>query len=110
MSFGATESVFGGPFNGGSETDFDPYLTTPAGHPGVTFVAGTGDTGQPGIWPAYSPTVVAVGGTILSLDTSNDYAREIGWSGSGGGISHQESQPSYQHGFVTQSTTQRTIP
>src|SRR5262249_4027173 len=35
---------------------------------------------------------------------------ETGWSGSGGGISTYEAQPSYQNGVVTQSTTRRTAP
>ena len=35
---------------------------------------------------------------------------ESGWSGSGGGISAYESQPSYQKGVVTQSTAFRTSP
>ena len=32
------------------------------------------------------------------------------WSGSGGGISAYETQPSYQNGVVTQSATQRAVP
>src|SRR5262249_5170427 len=35
--------------------------------PGVTFLAATGDHGKPGVYPAYSPNVVAVGGTSLYL-------------------------------------------
>ncbi len=57
-----------------------------------------------------SPNVVAVGGTTLSLDPQGNYAGEVGWAGSGGGISTTEAQPAYQKGFVTQSTTRRTIP
>ncbi len=107
MSFGSLDNEFG------AETSLDPYLTTPQGHPGITFVSGTGDTGansKPGGWPAYSPTVVAAGGTTLVTDSSNNYQVESGWSGSGGGVSQYEAQPPYQQGFVTQSTTQRTNP
>ena len=102
MSFGSGEF--------GTETTLDSLFTTPSGHIGETFVAATGDDGKPGGYPAYSPNVVAVGGTSLTLDGSGNYVSETGWSGSGGGISAVESQPSYQNGVVTQSTTRRTTP
>ena len=101
MSWGGSE------FSG--ETSYDSIFTTPAGHQGVTFVASTGDSGQPGGYPAYSKNVVAVGGTRLTLGSGNSYAGETAWSGSGGGISAVESKPSYQSA-VTQSSTRRTIP
>jgi autotransporter-associated beta strand protein len=102
MSYG------GGEFS--SETAEDGHFTTPAGHGGVTFVASSGDGGAPGLFPAYSPTVMAVGGTFLTIDSANNYVNETGWSGSGGGVSQFEAQPAYQQGVVTQSTTKRTIP
>jgi hypothetical protein len=102
MSFGAQE--FAG------ETQLDSALTTPAGHNGVTFLASTGDNGAPGGYPAFSPNVLAVGGTTLMTDAAGNYIGETGWSGSGGGISQFEPQPAYQKAVVTQSTTQRTIP
>lgn len=103
MSFGGDEDA--------SETGLDTYFTTPSGHTGVTFLASTGDTGQPGGYPAYSPNVVAVGGTTLSTDGSGNYLGETGWSDSGGGISNKfEPQPSYQVGVVTQSSQYRTTP
>ena len=100
-----------------NETVYDQYLTTPAGHQGVTFVAASGDHGAvlasggttyTGTYPAESPNVVAVGGSSLTLN-AGEYASETGWIGSGGGISKAESKPAYQTG-VTQSATQRTIP
>jgi hypothetical protein len=97
----------GGEFS--SETSYDSVFTTPAGHQGVTFIASSGDYGAPPSYPAVSPNVLAVGGTSLYLNGSN-YSSETGWSGSGGGISSTESQPSYQQGIVTQSSTQRTSP
>jgi subtilisin-like proprotein convertase family protein len=106
MSFGGSE--FSGPF--GSETSYDTYFTTPSGHQGVTFLAATGDNGKPGGYPAYSPNVVAVGGTVLSVDGSGNYISESGWSGSGGGLSTVEPQPSYQTGIVTQSSSARANP
>ena len=99
---------------GGAEVDgeqaADPTYLTPAGHQGVTFLASTGDDGAPGGYPAFSPNVVAVGGTTLNVDAAGNYISESGWSGSGGGISQFEPQPAYQNGVVTQSTTMRTIP
>ena len=89
MSFTSVE------FSG--EDFFDSYFTTPSGHSGVTFLAATGDGGSPGGFPAYSPNVVAVGGTHLNL-TGNNYVSETGWPGSGGGQSKYESEPAYQRG------------
>lgn len=102
MSFG------GGEFS--SEAAYDSVFTTPAGHQGVTFLASTGDNGAPGGFPAYSSNVLAVGGTTLNADSSGNYVSESAWSGSGGGISPYETQPTYQHGIVTQTTTNRAIP
>ncbi len=93
-----------------NEVNYDSYFTTPAGHTGVTFVAASGDSGAPPIYPATSPNVLAVGGTTLTVDSQGNYVNETGWSGSGGGISAYEPQPGYQQNVVTQSTTQRTSP
>src|SRR5262249_40539532 len=88
----------------------DGFVTTPVGHEGVTFVASTGDSGAPSGYPAYSPNVVAVGGTTLTIDNAGNWLGEAAWSGSGGGISALESQPVWQNGIATQSSTQRTAP
>ena len=76
--------------------------------PGVTFVAATGDTGHGVSYPAASPYVVAVGGTTLTINADGSWASETAWSGSGGGSSKYEIEPSYQ--TAVQSTGQRTIP
>jgi uncharacterized repeat protein (TIGR01451 family)/choice-of-anchor A domain-containing protein len=87
--------------------------------PGVTFVASTGDYGAADPeFPAFSPNVVAVGGTTLNLNADNSYNSETGWGynsaaagafiGSGGGISMYEPEPAYQDGV--QSTGSRTTP
>jgi subtilase family serine protease len=87
--------------------------------PGVTFVASTGDYGASDPeYPAFSPNVVAVGGTRLTLNSDNSYNSETGWGyysssvgasiGSGGGISLYETEPSYQQGV--QSLGMRTTP
>ena len=57
MSFGGDE--------GASDVSDNALFTTPSGHTPITFLASTGDDGAPGGYPAYSPNVVAVGGTLL---------------------------------------------
>jgi hypothetical protein len=87
--------------------------------PGVTFLASTGDYGAADPeYPAFSPNVVAVGGTSLTLNADSSYNSETGWGydsdaagtliGSGGGLSLYEAEPSYQQGV--QSTGYRTTP
>src|SRR5437660_5892234 len=98
----------GGEFS--SETSYDSSFVTPTGHTGVTFVASSGDSGAPPGYPAISPNVLAVGGTTLNVDSQGNWLSETGWSGSGGGISTVEAQPSYQKGVVTQSSTFRANP
>jgi len=100
MSFGVGE--FAG------ENVVDPLFTTPAGHQGITFLASTGDGGSPASYPAFSPNVVAVGGTTLAIDSAGNYLGETGWSGSGGGVSTQELQPTFQNSV--QNTGRRTAP
>jgi hypothetical protein len=105
-----------GEFQG--ENTLDSIFTTPVGHQGVTFLSGSGDHGEPGLYPAFSPNVIAVGGTNLQIQTSGAYISESVWNNNntgnnggwatGGGISTQESQPSYQTGKVNGiSTSQR---
>jgi predicted outer membrane repeat protein len=100
MSFGGSEFS--------ADTGCNFLFSTPSGHPPITFLASTGDGGAPGGYPAYSPEVVAVGGTNLAL-SGNNYVSETGWNGSGGGISQFETKPPYQ-GTENISTTKRTIP
>ena len=100
MSFGGRQS-FG-------DSQNDSTFTTPAGHGGVTFLAATGDNGAPGGYPANSPNVVGVGGTQITLGPGGSYGSETGWSGSGGGFSRFESEPSWQQSV--QNTGERSIP
>src|SRR5579871_6494709 len=76
--------------------------------PGVTFVAAAGDGGHGGVYPAASPYVVSVGGTSLTLNSNSSYGSETAWSGSGGGTSAFELEPSYQS--AVQTTGFRGIP
>ncbi len=116
MSWGFVEGV---DVLAADEAAYDDYLTTPAGHQGVTFVASTGDYGAAvPLYPATSPNVVAVGGTSLILNADNSYSNEVGWGsysnalglflGSGGGLSQFEAEPAFQQGV--QSTGSRTGP
>jgi uncharacterized repeat protein (TIGR01451 family) len=116
MSWGFMEGVAA---LAADEAQYDSYLTTPAGHQGVTFVASTGDYGTADPeYPAFSPNVVAVGGTSLYLGSGGSYLGETGWGsgssapgtdvGSGGGISMYEPEPAYQQSV--QSTGYRTTP
>ncbi|MFL5329419.1 MAG: hypothetical protein ACJ8C4_10940 [Gemmataceae bacterium] len=100
MSWGSPEAS--------SDVNNNSVFTTPAGHVAITYVASTGDNGSPGGYPAYSPNVLAVGGTTLT-QSGGTYVSEAGWSGSGGGVSTKETRPAYQSS-VTQSATKRTIP
>ncbi len=100
MSFAAPEAA--------SETTYDPYLTTPAGHQGVTFLAAAGDDGAPAEYPAASPNVVGVGGTTVAI-YGTSYSGETGLGNGGGGVSAYEPKPIYQFG-LTQSATRRETP
>ena len=90
----------------------EPVFNDPfASDRNISFVAATGDDGVPGSYPALSPNVLAVGGTVLTLNPNGTRASETGWSGSGGKVSQFLAQPTYQNGTVNAySTTQRTIP
>ena len=113
MSWGVIE------FSG--EQSLDSTFVTPKGHQGVTFLAASGDDGgfaynsdgqpttTPGVlYPASSPNVVGVGGTTLLLNSDDTYNSETAWSGSGGGTSLFEAEPSFQKGV--QQTGHRTVP
>jgi hypothetical protein len=125
MSFGQNENDISSQQLGlgTAELQLDPYFTTPTGHSGVTFVAGSGDTGSAGNqapnYPSVSPNVVAVGGTSIPLDAFGNYPAlaptaspyygvETGWGGSGGGQSTVESKPAYQNSV--QQTSMRQVP
>ena len=70
---------------------------------GVSFIASSGDSGTGVAYPAASPYVVSVGGTTLNVDGSGNVQSETAWSGSGGGVSSQESAQSYQTDFNSNS-------
>ncbi len=86
---------------------FDAELS---GFTGVSYVAATGDQGGPGLYPATSPDVLAVGGTALSINLNGSYKSETAWNDSNGGFSQVESKPAYQDVVLSPGETQRLAP
>jgi hypothetical protein len=79
MSWIWSESDWSGS-DGSGELAYDSStFVTPNGHPGITFLASSGDGGTPGGYPASSPNVVAVGATQLTLN-NDAYGSETAWS------------------------------
>ena len=98
-SWGATGEISG-------ETTMDTYCKLTK----AVCVFSSGDSGNPGGYPAYNPYVISVGGTTLWLSTTNgvsSVSSEAAWSGSGGGVSIYEPRPAYQSKL---SFGMRTIP
>jgi subtilase family serine protease len=89
MSWGAD-----GEFSGESYYDGTCALTH------SVCVVASGDDGFPGDYPAYSPDVIAVGGTNLHLTSSGTVTSETDWRGSGGGQSYFEPKPAAQQGVT----------
>ncbi len=83
MSWGGGESV--------SEVANDAHFN----HPGVIFVASSGDSGYGVSYPAASANVLAVGGTSLNL--VGNVASETAWADGGSGCSKYETKPAWQH-------------
>ena len=81
-----------------------------AGSQGITYFASSGDFGSTQntgtasapsytlavAFPASDPNVVAVGGTNVTLDGAFAITNEVGWNGSGGGISTKYTAPTWQ--------------
>ncbi len=100
MSWGAREFS--------SEAGYDTHFMPG----GVSFFASSGDSGTGVDYPAASPYVVGVGGTTITTNASGDYLAEAAWSGSGGGQSVYEVEPTYQSGYGIPSNSQgvRSVP
>ncbi|MGH3170710.1 MAG: hypothetical protein ACRDN0_33160, partial [Trebonia sp.] len=80
---------------GATETAYD---TSYFDHPGVAITAPAGDDGYGTVnYPAASPDVTAVGGTVLTAaaGTPRGYT-ETAWSGTSSGCSAYEPKPSWQ--------------
>ena len=98
MSFGGSEF--------GSEASYDAHFNVG----GVTFLASSGDSGNGVEYPAASQYVIGVGGTTLNVDASGNYVGETAWSGSGGGLSVYEPEPSSQANYPLPYAGKRGIP
>jgi hypothetical protein len=115
MSWGGSEYFSFRGDESSTQLAFDQTFTTPAAHPGVTFIASAGDSGfNNGVqWPASSPNVIAVGGTSLQTqDAAGTYLGEGPWrgvrSGTSGGFSQVEPEPAYQQ--AAQQSGARSTP
>jgi subtilase family serine protease len=65
-------------------------------HSGVIITAGAGDEGFGTGEPAGFPTVVSVGGTVLTKGGGSRGYSETAWSGTGSGCMTKQSKPSWQ--------------
>ncbi len=103
MSWGGDE------FKG--ETDLDKhFVSSSASHP-ISFFASSGDDGTGASWPAVSPNVIAVGGTSLNISNNGLFISEKAWTGSGGGASLYENEPTYQVSYsIPRTNGKRAIP
>jgi subtilase family serine protease len=90
------------------ETFYDPHFVSKYG---AVFFASSGDHGSGVSWPAASPSVVSVGGTLLGLAKDGTFVSESAWLGSGGGVSVYETQPDYQKSYaVPKAKGMRAVP
>ncbi len=89
---------------GGGESSTETSSDSHFADSGVTFTASSGDSGNGIIYPSASPNVVSVGGTTLNIDRFGNLVSETAWSGSGGGISKDEPEPSYQTNYPIPAT------
>ena len=90
------------------ETTLDNHFVSKYG---AVFFASSGDNGFGASWPASSPNVIAVGGTSLLLNSNNKITSQTAWSGSGGGVSIYEKEPSYQLDYsIPKAEGMRAIP
>jgi subtilase family serine protease len=76
-----------------SETRYDKYYD----HPGIAITVSSGDSGYGAEYPASSPYVTAVGGTVLTPapPTARGW-EERAWPGGGSGCSKYERKPAWQ--------------
>ncbi len=74
-------------------------------HPGIAITVSSGDGGYGAQSPASFNTVVAVGGTTLSLGAGNTYGSERVWSGTGSGCSSHNTARAFQKAAAGWSAT-----
>src|SRR5262245_10135091 len=71
--------------------------------PGISFVAGSGDSGNPALWPATCSDVTGVGGTKLNTNSKGDFNSELAWDDSGGSLSSFVFAAVYQLPFTPEN-------
>jgi hypothetical protein len=71
-------------------------------YPGIAVTVSSGDSGYGVQYPASVPSVIAVGGTTLALNSDNTRRNETAWSGAGSGCSVR-TKPSWQVNVVNDS-------
>ena len=74
-------------------------------HSGIAITASSGDNGYGVGSPASFNTVIAVGGTTLTVTGNNGYGGETVWSGAGSGCSSLNSAQSWQTSLSNWSAT-----
>jgi subtilase family serine protease len=85
------------------------FVATHSAHP-IAFFASSGDDGSGVSWPAASSNVISVGGTSLNISRAGSVS-EKAWSGSGGGVSIYENEPTYQKNYsIPKAGGKRAIP
>ena len=85
---------------GGPEWDSETYFDATMAKAGVSVFAATGDSGSADDYPAASPNVIAVGGTMLNATTNGTFTSEVAWPSGGGACSHTETATPAQAGFA----------
>lgn len=95
---------------GGSEFSSETYYDSHFKVSGVAFTASSGDSGAGVEYPSASQYVLSVGGSTLSVDSAGNYVGESAWSGSGGGLSAYEPEPSGQTNLPTPYAGKRGSP
>jgi subtilase family serine protease len=99
---------------GGDEFSDEKTLDSHFEATGTAFFASSGDDGTGASWPAASPYVIGVGGTSLVMTntgTTAKFSSEKAWSGSGGGVSGFETEPTFQKTYsITRDVNMRAIP
>ena len=106
MGAGVVSMSFGAPEGNWVKASDSSFATT-----GMTYVAAAGDDGAQVLWPAVSPSVLAVGGTSLQWSGSGT-RYEAAWASSGGGVSAYEALPTWQSGVKiagASAATMRTV-
>jgi subtilase family serine protease len=100
MSWGGAEFA--------SEEKLDSHFDSKTG---AQFFASSGDNGTGASWPAASSKVISVGGTTLNLKVDGTVTKELGWDGSGGGVSAYIKEPVYQKNYkIDRNKGMRAIP